>query len=65
MQVKGRLHVRKCHKHGRYNNLKSKLYFSPRRERVEFRRAIVAKKGLDKDIRLWATLEDVKEPEDK
>ena len=65
LQVKRRLHIRKFHKHGRYSNLKSKLYFSPKGERVEFRGAIVGMKGPDKDIRSWAAPEDVKEPDDR
>ena len=52
MQVKRRLHVRK-------------IYFSLRREKVEFRGAIVGMKGLDKDIGPWATHKDVKEPDDR
>ena len=59
LQVKRRLHIRQCHKHGRYSNLKSKLYFSPKGERVEFRGAIVRMKGPDKDIGPWATPEDI------
>ena len=52
MQVKRCLHVRK-------------IYFSLRREKLEFRGAIVGMKGLDKDIRQWATRKGVKEPEDR
>ena len=59
LQVKGHLHVRKCHKHGRYSNLKLKLYFSPKGERVKFQGVIVRMKGPDKDIGPWAALEGI------
>jgi len=56
--------VRRFHERGKLNNIKSKPHFSQKRERLEFRGAIVGIRELSRGIGSWAMPEDAKELED-